>query len=73
MLRMTGIACETLLEDEENQIRGLVYVGDGQAVGLSYISLFTLKEAVRLVKNGEVIKSNFHFLILIIRYCLLYT
>ncbi|KAF2898347.1 hypothetical protein ILUMI_07831 [Ignelater luminosus] len=53
MLRLTGIACETLLEDEENQIRGLVYFADGQGVGLSYLSLFTLKEAVRLVKNGE--------------------
>lgn len=54
MLRIAGIAFETLMEDEENQIRGFVYLGDGHGVGLSYLSLFTPKEAVRLVKNGEV-------------------
>ncbi|XP_018332619.1 alpha-tocopherol transfer protein-like [Agrilus planipennis] len=53
MVRYTGIVCETLMEDEENQIRGFVYFADGNGVGLQYLTLFTPKEAVRLVKNGE--------------------
>lgn len=59
MLRIGGIVFETLMEDEENQVRGFVYLGDGQGVGLQYLGLFTPKEAVRLVKNGEV--SDFRF------------
>ncbi|KAK4872635.1 hypothetical protein RN001_014664 [Aquatica leii] len=53
MLRIAAITFETLIEDEENQVRGFVYVADGRGVGLSYITLFSPKEAVRLTKNGE--------------------
>lgn len=55
MCRIHGIVYETLMEDEENQIRGFVHFADGQGVGFSYLTLFTIKEAVRIVKNGEVI------------------
>lgn len=41
------------MEDEENQIRGFVHFADGQGVGFAYLTLFTIKEAVRIVKNGE--------------------
>lgn len=54
MCRIHGIAYETLMEDEENQVRGYVHFADGQGVGFAYITLFTIKEAVRIVKNGEV-------------------
>lgn len=54
MCRIHGIVYETLMEDEENQIRGYVHFADGQGVGFSYLTLFTIKEAVRIVKNGEV-------------------
>lgn len=54
MCRLHGIVYETLMEDEENQIRGYVHFADGQGVGFSYLTLFTIKEAVRIVKNGEV-------------------
>jgi hypothetical protein len=56
MCRIHGIVYETLMEDEENQIRGFVHFADGQGVGFSYLTLFTIKEAVRIVKNGEVSK-----------------
>ncbi|XP_018576771.1 alpha-tocopherol transfer protein-like [Anoplophora glabripennis] len=53
MCRIHGIVYETLMEDEENQIRGFVHFADGQGVGFAYLTLFTIKEAVRIVKNGE--------------------
>lgn len=57
MCRMHGVVYETLMEDEENQIRGYVHFSDGQGVGFSHLLLFTPKEAVRIVKNGEVYKK----------------
>ncbi|XP_053698268.1 alpha-tocopherol transfer protein-like [Sabethes cyaneus] len=53
MLRLAGICVETLMADEENQIRGVVHAGVGTGIGLQYLTLFTIKEAVRLAKNGE--------------------
>ncbi|KRT80782.1 CRAL-TRIO domain containing protein [Oryctes borbonicus] len=53
MCRIHGIVYETLMEDEENQVRGYVHFADGQGVGFPYLTLFTIKEAVRIVKNGE--------------------
>ncbi|XP_058467322.1 alpha-tocopherol transfer protein-like [Malaya genurostris] len=53
MLRVASICVETLLADEENQIRGVVHAGVGTGIGLQYLTLFTIKEAVRLAKNGE--------------------
>ncbi|XP_023027386.1 alpha-tocopherol transfer protein-like [Leptinotarsa decemlineata] len=53
MCRIHGIVYETLMEDEENQVRGYVHFADGQGVGFAYLTLFTIKEAVRIVKNGE--------------------
>ncbi|KAJ8969733.1 hypothetical protein NQ317_006394 [Molorchus minor] len=53
MCRIHGIVWETLMEDEENQVRGYVHFADGQGVGFAYLTLFTIREAVRIVKNGE--------------------
>ncbi|XP_057334759.1 alpha-tocopherol transfer protein-like [Microplitis mediator] len=53
MCKMHGIAYETLMEDEENQVRGFVHFADGAGVGFPHITLFTPREAVRIVKNGE--------------------
>ncbi|CAB0016891.1 unnamed protein product [Nesidiocoris tenuis] len=53
MCRVHGIVYETLMEDEENQVRGFVHYADGAGVSLPYLTLFTPKEAVRIVKNGE--------------------
>lgn len=49
-----GICYETLMEDEETQVRGLVHFADGGGVSFPHLTLFTPKEAVRIVKNGEV-------------------
>lgn len=54
MCRIHGIVYETLMEDEENQVRGYVHFNDGGGVGFSHLTLFTPREAVRIVKNGEV-------------------
>ncbi|CAG9864150.1 unnamed protein product [Phyllotreta striolata] len=53
MCRIHGIVYETLMEDEENQVRGFVHFADGDGVGFAYLTLFSIKEAVRIVKNGE--------------------
>ncbi|XP_071446333.1 alpha-tocopherol transfer protein-like [Hetaerina americana] len=53
MCRVHGVVSETLMEDEENQIRGYVHWGDGKGVGFPHLTLFTPREAVRIAKNGE--------------------
>ncbi|XP_013184856.1 alpha-tocopherol transfer protein-like [Amyelois transitella] len=53
MCRVMGICYETLMEDEETQVRGLVHFADGSGVSFPHLTLFTPKEAVRIVKNGE--------------------
>lgn len=58
MLRVHGITYETLMEDEMNQIHGYIHFADGAGVGFHYLTLFTPKEAARIVKNGEVSFCN---------------
>ncbi|KAL1117102.1 hypothetical protein AAG570_004430 [Ranatra chinensis] len=53
MCRIHGLVYETLLEDSESQVRGFVHFADGAGVSFPHITLFTPKEAVRIVKNGE--------------------
>ncbi|XP_075228778.1 alpha-tocopherol transfer protein-like [Lycorma delicatula] len=53
MCRIHGIVYETLMEDEENQVKGFVHFNDGVGVSFPHLTLFTPKEAVRITKNGE--------------------
>ncbi|XP_077302149.1 alpha-tocopherol transfer protein-like [Arctopsyche grandis] len=53
MCRIHGVCYETLMEDEENQVRGFVHYADGGGVSFPHLTLFTPREAVRIVKNGE--------------------
>ncbi|CRL06985.1 CLUMA_CG019986, isoform B [Clunio marinus] len=53
IIRLPGVVLETLLEDEENQIRGCVHVGDGSGLGLNYLTVLTPQQAYRIVKNCE--------------------
>ncbi|XP_025423691.1 alpha-tocopherol transfer protein-like isoform X3 [Sipha flava] len=53
MTRMHAITYETLLEDQENQIRGFVHYTDAAGMCLQQLTLFTPREAIRIVKNGE--------------------
>jgi len=52
---MHGVTYETLMEDQENQIRGFVHYTDAAGMCLQQLTLFTPREAVRIVKNGEVL------------------
>ena len=45
---------ETLLEDEENQIRGIVHVVDASGVGMSHFTIFPPQKYYRLGKQIEV-------------------
>lgn len=54
MCRMHGVTYETLMEDQENQIRGFIHYIDAAGMSLQQLTLFTPREAVRIVKNGEV-------------------
>lgn len=56
ILRAIGCVIETLLEEEDNQIRGLVYIIDLTGLGLSYMTVFTPSQVLRLFKNAEVRK-----------------
>ncbi|XP_051161892.1 clavesin-2-like [Leptopilina boulardi] len=53
MCKIHGITYESLMEDEESQVRGFVHFADGAGVSFPHLTLFTPKEAVRIVKNGE--------------------
>ncbi|XP_017887877.1 alpha-tocopherol transfer protein-like [Ceratina calcarata] len=53
MCRIHAITYEALMEDEESQVRGFVHFADGAGVSFPHLTLFTPKEAVRIVKNGE--------------------
>lgn len=48
------------MEDEENQIRGVVHIVDAAGVNLPYMTIFTPKEAARIVKNAEVYHLHDH-------------
>lgn len=53
IIRYNGVIFETLLEDEENQIRGVVHVVDGSGLSLNYITVLTPQQSYRICKNGE--------------------
>ncbi|KAK0180860.1 hypothetical protein PV327_003197 [Microctonus hyperodae] len=53
MCKIHGITYETLMEDELNQVHGFVHFADGAGVSFPHMTLFTPREAVRIVKNGE--------------------
>ncbi|XP_034947611.1 clavesin-2-like [Chelonus insularis] len=53
MCKIHAITYEALMEDEESQVRGFVHFADGAGVSFPHLTLFTPREAVRIVKNGE--------------------
>ncbi|CAH2235716.1 jg1887, partial [Pararge aegeria aegeria] len=68
MCRVMAMCYETLMEDEETQVRGLVHYADGSGVSFPHLTLFTPKEAVRIVKNGEMYTSFIIRILLPFRY-----
>ena len=59
MLKMHALVYETVMENEEDQIRGLVHIIDAENLTFAHLTLFTPKEAVRIVKNTEVCNVYF--------------
>uniref|UniRef100_A0A2P2I6W6 Clavesin-2 n=1 Tax=Hirondellea gigas TaxID=1518452 RepID=A0A2P2I6W6_9CRUS len=52
-MRAMIICFESMLEDEENQVRGFTYVMDEKDVGFSYLSLWTLGEVTKAIQCCE--------------------
>jgi len=50
MCRMHGVTYETLMEDQENQVRGFIHYTDAAGMSLQQLTLFTPKEAIRIKK-----------------------
>ncbi|KAL7023802.1 hypothetical protein ACKWTF_012790 [Chironomus riparius] len=53
ILILTTLVYEYLLEDEENQIRGVVHIGDAKNVGMSHFTIFSPQFMCRVGKNTE--------------------
>lgn len=53
-LTLSTMFFETLLDDEENQIKGLTYIGDVSGVQLAHINVFPLEVCYKFGKNVEV-------------------
>jgi hypothetical protein len=53
-LALSTMFFETILDDEENQIRGVNYLGDVSGVQLGHINVFPLEVCYKFGKNVEV-------------------
>ncbi|CAO1439552.1 unnamed protein product [Diamesa serratosioi] len=51
---------ETLLEDEENQIRGIVHIADLGGAGMSHFTVFPPQKYYRMAKNTEITLAMRH-------------
>jgi hypothetical protein len=58
IIRIGGTVFETILENEEDQIRGVVHIVDGSGLGFNYLTLYTPQEGFRHAKNIEVVKNS---------------
>lgn len=52
LIRLFTITTDVLIEDEENQIRGFVYLVDAAGASMQLLTLTTPGETVRLMRNG---------------------
>ncbi len=57
-LTLSTMFFETLLDDEENQIRGLNYIGDVTGLQIGHVNVFPLEVAYKFGKNVEVSRSR---------------
>jgi hypothetical protein len=55
MAKLFILAIETLLEDEENQIRGVVYITDCRDLALQNIMIWTPADIQKILTRGEVV------------------
>lgn len=52
VMRLFTITTDFLVEDEENQIRGFIYLVDAGGASMQMLTLATPKEAMRMIRNG---------------------
>lgn len=45
---------EALLEDEENQVRGVVHVNDAHGLALSHVTAWSFSDLAAMITGGEV-------------------
>lgn len=57
LYRVIMMTIEVLLDDEQNQRNGLVYIWDQDQVCLSDVTYLGIREIKKLLQSGEVIKS----------------
>lgn len=52
-MRTMALCFESMLEDEENQVRGFTYILDEKDVGFSYISMWSISEVTKAIQCCE--------------------
>lgn len=58
VLTLHTVLFDMLLDDEEDQIRGVVHIADAKGVRMPHFTVFTPQHSFRIGKNTEVIKSK---------------
>lgn len=58
VLTLNTVLFDMLLDDEEDQIRGVVHIADAKGVRMPHFTVFTPQHSFRIGKNTEVIKSK---------------
>ena len=54
MMKVMQLAFESLLEDEENQVRGFTYMFEEKDVNLGMIALWSLSDVTNVIQFCEV-------------------
>lgn len=54
ILTIHTLVYDVLLQDEENQIRGIVHIGDVAGFQPNHFTIFSPKQSLRIEKNTEV-------------------
>jgi hypothetical protein len=60
MLTLMTLMFELILNDEENQIRGVIHLVDARAIRPQHFTMFSPQFQFRIGKNSEVISFNGH-------------
>lgn len=59
VLTLMTLVYDLILEDEENQIRGVVHVSDAKGIRMPHFTVFSPQYMFRIGKNTEVRNFNF--------------
>lgn len=61
LLLLKAMIFEVILEDEENQIRGVIHIGDLKNLGMPHVTIYTPQRLCRIGKNTEVSPAKLVF------------